>query len=258
MVGGHRALGTWDRAVDAYYTPSEFARRKFIQAGFDPDRIAVKPNCVFPDPGPGSGAAGGVVFLGRLAPEKGIEILLNAWLGRDLNVPLAIIGDGPMAPQVQQAAARCDRIRWLGHLPLREALRQVGEASLLVSPSIAYETFGRSVVEAFAKGTPVLASDGGASAELIREGQTGLHFRAGDADDLAQKVRRLMNDPALLSQMRGAARDEYLQKYNGDMNYRALIAIYEQAITRRAALDSAAAQHVGALGALTAAVQSLW
>jgi glycosyltransferase involved in cell wall biosynthesis len=242
MTSLHRAAGTWKRAVDMYFTPSEFARRKYIEGGFDGDRIAVKPNFVFPDPGPGTGAAGGAIFVGRLSPEKGVEVLLDAWLKHGVELPLTIVGDGPLADQVADACRKsAGRIEWLGRRPLGKALSLVGDASLLVSPSITYETFGRTVVEAFAKGTPVLTSDYGASAELVTDGVTGSHFRTGDAAHLAAKVRELTDDATRLSRMREQARFEYIAKYNGGTNYKRLISIYEQAIAIADRRESAGA-----------------
>ena len=235
MVAAHRVAGTWRRCVDMYFTPSEFARRKFEAAGFAGGHIAVKPNSVFPEPQAGNGSAGGAIFVGRLAPEKGVGVLLDAWLRHDVPVRLKIIGNGPLAGRVSEACRRCDRIEWLGQLALSEVLKHVGEASLLVYPSIAYETFGRSVVEAFAVGTPVLTSNSGASAELVTSGITGMYFRAGNSADLAAKLREMMATPTLLKRMRGPARDEYLRKYNSDISYARLLSIYEQAIARRSA-----------------------
>jgi glycosyltransferase involved in cell wall biosynthesis len=226
----HGTAGTWRSAVDLFFTPSEFARNKFIQGGFDAQRIAVKPNFVFPDAGAGDGSAGGAIFVGRLSEEKGVQVLLDAWLHHDIRMTLRIVGDGPLWETVEAACRKSSRIVWLEQLPHAEALAHVGRASLLIAPSITYETFGRTVVEAFAKGTPVLTSDSGASAELITSGINGELFRAGDAADLAAKVNELSADPSLLQRMREAARHEYLRKYNGEMN---LIEIYERAIALR-------------------------
>ncbi len=257
MVGMHRALGTWKRAVDLYFTPSEFARRKYIEGGFPADRIAVKPNFVFPDPRPGTGSSGGAIFVGRLAAEKGVEVLLNAWLTYGIEMPLTIIGDGPLADRVKEACKRSNRIQWLGRLPHADALARVGEAALLISPSITYETFGRTVVEAFAKGTPVLTSNLGASAELITSQVTGELFRSGDAADLAAKVRELSAQPARLSRMRAPARHEYVEKYNGALNYAKLIEIYERAIANRAGTSGIASVGpvMNVIGAIVHGVQ---
>jgi glycosyltransferase involved in cell wall biosynthesis len=96
------------------------------------------------------------------------------------------------------------------------------------------------VVEAFAKGTPVLTSDTSASAALVTSLINGAHFRTGDAADLAAKVRELTADPSRLAKMRDPARREYLQKYTGGRNHEQLIAIYERVVSSRSASASAA------------------
>ena len=229
MVVGHRALRTWDRAVDLYFTPSEFARRKFIQAGMAGDRIAVKPNFVAPDPGPGTGQGGYAVFVGRLSSEKGVDTLMEAWARLRGPIRLKVVGDGPLGATVRAACGHDARIEWLGRRSPEEVLSIIGEAACLVMPSTWYETFGRTVIEAFSRGTPVVASRLGALAELVDDGQTGLLFAPGDSADLAGKVARLLADPARLERMREAARREYEQKYTAEINYHVLLVLYGRA-----------------------------
>jgi len=235
MLALHRAAGTWSRRVDLYITPSEFARRKFIEGGLASEQIAVKPNFINPDPGMGSGAGDYAIYVGRLSPEKGITTLLEAWVRHAPALRLMIVGDGPLAPEVRSAVAACPRIEWLGRKPVPEVLRLIGDARLLVFPSLAYETFGRTVIEAFAKGTPVLASDAGASAELVTPGITGEHFKAGDAMSLGSRVGALASTA---SRMRQAARDEYVRYYTADRNYEILMSLYGRAISRHQACET--------------------
>src|SRR5207253_481877 len=155
-------------------------------------------------PGAGAGQGGYAIFVGRLSPEKGIETLLSAWQRIAAVLPLKIVGDGPLAEQVRTAAARDPRIEWLGRRTPDEVLDLIGDASCLVMPSIWYETFGRTIIEAYAKGTPVVASRIGALAELVEDGRTGLLFTPGDAADLAVRVQSLA-----LGRMREEARREY-------------------------------------------------
>lgn len=225
----HRGLGTWRRGVDLYFTLTEFSRRKLVAGGLPADRIVVKPNCVHPDPGPGDGRGGYVVFVARLSAEKGIDTLLDAWRRLARPVLLKVIGDGPLADRVKAAAAANPRVEYLGRRPLPEVLDVIGGASCLVMPSVWYETFGRTIIEAYAKGTPVVASRLGAMAELVDEGRTGLLFDAGDPDALAAAVDRLLADPAALARMRPACRQEFEAKYTAATNYRQLIGIYERA-----------------------------
>jgi glycosyltransferase involved in cell wall biosynthesis len=259
MVGVHRAIGTWRRAVDLYFTPSAFARRKFVEAGFDADRIAVKPNFVHPDPGSGAGPRDGAIFVGRLAAEKGLDTLLNAWLVVKERFPqlrLRIIGDGPLAPMVREKCGQSSNIEWLGRLSVNQALEWIGRSSLLITPSVAYETFGRTVIEAFAMGTPVLASDNGAMAELIEPGRTGMLFRAGDAADLAAQVAAMKSAPDLLERMGAAARLEYLEKFTADTNYGMLMQLYRRAIELHGGGGGAHVDDLNASPAVSAVTQA--
>lgn len=232
MLTMHRVLGTWSRMVDVYIALTEFARRKFIEAGFPPEKIVVKPNFVYPDPGVGEGKGGYVLFVGRLSPEKGVSTLLAAWELLGGRVPLRIVGDGPLAEQVAEAVERMPGVEWVGRKSIEEIYTLMGEASLVFVPSEVYETFGRVVIEAFAKGTPVVVSAIGALAELVDPGRTGLHFRPGDPEDLAAKVEWAWSHPRELAEMRREARAEYEAKYTAERNYEMLMDIYQLAISR--------------------------
>jgi len=232
MLAIHRAMKTWTRTVSLYFTPTEFARQKCIEGGLPAEQIAVKPNFVHPDPTPGAGRGGYAVFVGRLSGEKGIDTLLAAWSRLPEAVGLKIVGDGPLANRVRRAAADDARIEWLGRRPPAEVLSIVGDALCLVMPSVWYETFGRTIIEAFAKGTPVVASRLGAMAELVDHGRTGLHVEPGDPGELALKVRQLLASPLERAAMGAAARQEYERKFTAEPNYHMLMTIYEQALAR--------------------------
>jgi len=229
MLSLHRGMRTWTRMVDRYFTLTEFSRRKFIEGGLPDRKVAVKPNFIHPDPGPGNGQGGYAVFIGRLSPEKGIKTLLSAWSQLGGRLPLKIIGDGPLAASVKAAANQTAGIDWLGRRQHQEVLGLLGEAACLVMPSIVYETFGRTIIEAYAKGTPVVASRLGAMAELVDDGSTGLLFEPGNPADLALKIHALLDDPARTIGMRRAARREYEDKYTAETNYEMMMAIYAEA-----------------------------
>lgn len=205
-----------------------------MQGGLPAGKIVIKPNFVDPDPGCGDGSGGFAAFVARLSHEKGLPTLLRAWeiLGR--TIPLKIIGNGPLARDVEMAAESNRRIEWRGHQPLSDVYELMGQAKFLVFPSECYETFGRVIVEAFAKGTPVIASRMGAMADLIDHGRTGLLFNPGDAEDLAAQVRRMLANPEALAAMRLEARREYEAKYTGLANHRQMMAVYQQAIIEAA------------------------
>lgn len=230
MLGVHRLIHTWDLKVDAYIALTEFARKKFIEGGLPANTITVKPNFIHPDPGPGEGTGSFAIFVGRLTQEKGIETLLAAWRMIGTSLPLYIVGDGPLGQMVAEAAERSPGITWCGRLEQGEAYHLMGEAKFVVVPSIWYETFGLVVIEAFAKGTPVIASKLGALAELILHKKTGLHFKPGDHQDLVEKVDWVQNNPNEVLRMRQEARRQYEEKYTAKGNYESLMEIYHQAM----------------------------
>ncbi|NEO36545.1 MAG: glycosyltransferase [Moorea sp. SIOASIH] len=226
MLSVHHTLQTWSDMVDTYIALTEFARQKFIAGGLPANKIVVKPNFVYPDPGIGEGDGNFALYVGRLSVEKGLDTLLSAWEHLDSKIPLKIVGDGPLASQVQQAAQRLPQVEWLGRKPMAEVHELLGKAMCLVFPSKWYETFGRVAIEAFAKGTPVIAANIGAIAELVESSRVGLHFRPGDPFDLASKVDWLVSHPTELAQMRREARSEYEAKYTATKNYQQLLDIY--------------------------------
>ncbi|MEB3829831.1 glycosyltransferase family 4 protein [Phormidium sp. CCY1219] len=225
----HRALQTWTKMVDVYVTLTHFARSKFIEAGLPAEKIVVKPNFVSADPGVGEGKGGYAFFVGRLSPEKGLETMLAAWERLDKRIPLKIVGDGPLAALVEQAVQRLPNVEWLGRRPLSEVYDLMGEAKFIIFPSEWYETFGRVAIEAFAKGTPAIAANIGAIAELVDRGRTGLFFRPGDANDLVRQVEFALDRPRELAEMRREARAEFEAKYTAERNYQLLMKIYTRA-----------------------------
>ena len=226
MVNLHSLMCTWSKTVNVFVAYSQFALNKFVQGGLPEKKILFKTNFLHPAPAPGTGRGGYAIFVGRLSPEKGLGTLLTAWEQLGGKIPLKIVGDGPLAPQVIEATKRLQGVEWLGRKPLEEVYELMGEAALLIFPSEWYETFGRVAIEAFAKGTPVVASNVGAIAELVTPGQTGLLFRPGDAQDLAAKVEWALAHPEELMQMRRAARAEFEAKYTAEENYRRMMEIY--------------------------------
>lgn len=232
MITVHRRMSTWDRAVDMFVALTDFSRNKLVEGGLPAKKITVKPNCS-PDPGPPGGdpRGGFALFVGRLSPEKGVGTLLSAWEDLGVSIPLKMAGDGPLREEV---ARRADgkRIEYLGRRSHKEILALMRQAAIIVFPSIWYECFPLVIVEAFACGLPVIASQMGAMGEIIDNGRTGLHFRPGDTEDLAAKIKWAVCHPEEMVQMRHASRSEYLAKYTPERNYQMLMGIYEDAIRR--------------------------
>ena len=189
MLVGHRLLGTWRRTVDIYVAGmTGFVREKFRAGGIPVDRLVLKPNFVFPDPGEGDGAGGYALFAGRLSPEKGVATLLEAWARLPQGRSLLVVGEGRLAPQVEQAAAHHPGIQWLGRQSLQELYALLKRAAFLICPSQWYEALPRILVDSFAVGTPVLASDVGAMAEMVHDGLDGLQKNVELIAGIREKV----------------------------------------------------------------------
>jgi glycosyltransferase involved in cell wall biosynthesis len=230
MLVTHRALGTWQRDVDAYITPSDFARSMFLSAGFKPDHVFAKPNFLPFDPGVGDHRGGYALFVGRLTEDKGIPTLLDAWREIGGRLPLKVVGTGPLAghPNGEQQG-----VEWLGERGREEIFALMRDATLLIFPSIWFETFGLTIIEAFATALPVVASRLGTALELIENGVTGLHFTAGDAHDLALTVQRALDDADRLAALGRRGRVEFERKFTAAATYELQMQIYQRAIERR-------------------------
>jgi glycosyltransferase involved in cell wall biosynthesis len=226
-----RLSGTWHDGIDAYIVLSEFARAVFAAAGVPEDKLLVKPNCVYRDPGPGDGRGGHVLFLGRLSEEKGLRTLVEAWRRLRPARRLKIAGQGPLAAWLRERLAEPD-IEWLGALPHEQALEALRDASLLAVPSLCYEGSPMVVLEALAAGTPVLASDIGSLPEFVHPGRTGWLAPPGDVEAWSATLRQVLSDAGPLAAMRGPARLEYERRYTAEVSYQSLMRIYRQAVRR--------------------------
>lgn len=228
----HSLIGTWSKAIDVFIAYSNFSHEKLIQGGLPAEKIAFKTNFLNSVPKVGLGKGNYALFVGRLAPEKGTGTLLKAWEQLGKNITLKIVGDGPLAEKVATSANNTQGVEWLGKKTLAEVYELMGNASFLVIPSEWYETFGRVGIESLAMGTPLLASNIGALAELVEPTHNGLLFNPGDANDLAKKANFLLNNPLKLGQMRQAARQTFDAKYTAPNNYKKLMEIYNSVIDK--------------------------
>jgi len=232
MLQVHRGRGTWDDTVDGFIALTQFARDKFIERGLPAEKIYVKPNFVYPDPGERSIPGNYALFAGRLSPEKGVSTLLAAWDRLRSPIPLVIVGDGPLRTDLEGEAARrnLQQVTFRGHLTTNETRAVMKQAGFLIVPSLWYEAFSLNIAEAFACGVPVISSRLGAMRENVSDRRTGLHFNAGDAEDLAAKVDWARTHSLELAAMGRKARHEYERRFSPEVNYSQLMEIYEQTV----------------------------
>jgi glycosyltransferase involved in cell wall biosynthesis len=230
MTAVHQLARTWSKRVMIYIAISEFMRSTFVSAGFDNEKIAVKANFVEIDPGIGRGEGGYILYAGRLSPEKGVRELMEAWRSQNFDFQLRIVGDGPLRSEVEDFAKSHAQICYLGKALPQEVLRHMGAAAAVVVPSTCNETFGRTVVEAFAKGTPAIASSRGALPELVRDGETGLLYGGADGKTLPDAISQFLSSRKSWPGMRRNARAEFEAKYTAELNYPQLVGIYGRVI----------------------------
>ncbi|WP_129779392.1 glycosyltransferase [Peristeroidobacter soli] len=229
MLWNNRRRGTYSSLVQRYVALTEFARERFIAGGLPSDRIEVKPNALTVSPPAGAGQGGYAVFVGRLSTEKGVHTLLEAWQALP-DVRLKVAGDGPLRAELEaKASQRGLNVEFLGRLERSHVANVVGEASMAIVPSRWFEGFPMVVVEAFACGTPVVASRLGSLAEIVREGINGRLFTAGDPQALSTAVRAMFDAPDALKQMRKNAREEFEARYSAEASFQALVQIYQRA-----------------------------
>jgi glycosyltransferase involved in cell wall biosynthesis len=228
----HRLIHTWDR-VDLFIAVSAFERDILVRGGLPAEKAVVKPNFVGSDTwNVKRNAEEFALFVGRLSPEKGIGTLLSAWNTGRIPFRLKIIGDGPMIDEVRSCAANNPAVEYLGAQPSDAVYSEMAKAKFLVFPSEWFETFGRTVVEAFSQGTPVLAADLGGVRELVEDGVTGYRFPPGDADALASGALRFTAGDDY-ERMRANCRNLFLSKFTAEINYTLLLDIYSRAIAIR-------------------------
>lgn len=233
----HMRLGTFSQRGVRVLALTEFARRLFLRSGLEARALRVKPNFVYPPecpPLPLADRMQTVVFVGRLAAEKGVDLLLDAW--RRVAAPgwvLELIGEGELRP----AAATLDpSVRCLGWLAPAEVMARVGSARFLVMASRWYEGLPMVLLEAFSAATPVIVPRLGAMGEVMEEGVNGHGFEAGSAAALAGALGHAITlPPAAWQALSAGALRSYQDSFSPAANHSALLAIYREAMEEVAA-----------------------
>lgn len=224
MLVLHRGLGTYTNKVTRYIALNDFCREVFVRGGLPANRLSVKPNFVA-DPGFSSSTRKGFLYVGRLSAEKGIATLAAAFAASPGQM-CEVIGTGPVEGEI----GRLQNVKMAGWQEGAYITDRMKDSLALVMPSLWYENFPRTLVEAFACGLPVIASRLGAMAALIQDGKTGLLFEPGNAEDLAAKTAWAQAHPDEMRGMGEAARREYETKYTPQRNLDTLLAIYHEAM----------------------------
>jgi glycosyltransferase involved in cell wall biosynthesis len=239
----HKWLRTYDRCVDMFLAPSDFVRGQLIAAGFPAQRIEVLQHYqalpadtdLVPD-------EGYLLYFGRLSAEKGVYELLRAMVQLP-HIPLVIAGDGPEHSRLQSLVRDLNlkQVLFAGMLHGEKLHKLIAGCSFSVFPSHAYETFGKSILESFAWGRPVIASDLGSRRELVQHGVTGLLYPVGDREQLAYSIEFLFGRPDLTEKMGAAARARVQANHDPDQHLEKLLDLYYRLTSAKTALSFPAA-----------------
>ena len=229
-ISFNRARGTWVKAVDRFITPSHGLRETLVTAGLPAERIVVRPHAVAdsgPRPQPPS-ASSTVLYVGRISEEKGLPVLLDAWAAaRPRGLELVVAGDGPERPALERRGIEGVRFTgWLASESIRELMHT---ARVLAFPSVCYEVFPATIVEAMCAGLPVLASAHGGPAEIV--GAIGNEWLAapGDVASWAARLAQLSGDDGIdAAGARG--REIYAAQYAPERGVASLLDVYRTAI----------------------------
>src|SRR5258708_2033827 len=224
----HKWLRTYERCVDMFLAPSEFVRNKLIASGFPAQRIEVLPHFqALPESGHRPTDEGYILYFGRLSPEKGVYELLRAMV-RLPHTPLIIAGDGPERPRLEALARELNltNVLFEGMVHGEKLEKLIAGCSFSVFPSHAYETLGKSILESYAWGRPVIASDVGSRRELVQHGVTGLLYSDGDREQLAHSIGFLFDRPDLIEKMGAAARSRVKANHDLDLHMEQLLELY--------------------------------
>ena len=226
----HRWLQTYKKCVDLFLAPSEFVRDKFIQNGWDKNRFRVLPH--FQRVSEPSRAAvseeAPIVYVGRLSAEKGVDDLVRG-MQRLPAVRLVVAGDGPQRSDLERLVRELglSNVEFVGQISARERDSLLSRARFSVLPSHAYETLGKTILESYACARAVVATDLGSRRELVHHGETGLLYRCGDVDGLAEAMHTLAEHPETAVRMGRAGQEWVRKRHRPEDHYERLVGLYE-------------------------------
>lgn len=218
--------------VRYFICPSRFLLNKHIEGGIPPEKLVFIPNAIdVAGFAPLFEQGKYILFVGRLSREKGIKTLLAAMIG--LNIPLKIVGDGPLRSELETMVLQdkgITDVSFEGFRSGEELTSLFRNASFLVFPSEWYENAPMTILEAYGYGKPVIGADIGGIPEMIVDGETGLLFPPGNAEALRQQIEYLWSRPSLSRDMGKRARQRVEEVYNADIHLEKLLEVYRSAI----------------------------
>jgi glycosyltransferase involved in cell wall biosynthesis len=226
----HRATRAYE-GVQVFICPSRFMADKMTQGGVYPERLRLVRH--FADTGsvePKARPGGPVVYAGRLASEKGVDVLVEA-MARLEDGCLEVAGEGPERARLEALAAERapGRVRFHGRLAKQDLAGLLHEAAVVAIPSRCHENLPMILLEAFAAGVPAVVSRLGGLPELVRPGENGATVPPDDPDALVGALAGMLADPDGTFRMGRAARAMAEAEFAPDRHRAALEELYELA-----------------------------
>lgn len=231
----HHFRRYYEDYIDLLIAPSDFAKEMFVLFGWPEEKIEVLPHFLpaaikpvsVPPPLPEERR---FAYVGRLSPEKGVDRLVDFWIKEKIRYPLDLYGDGPLYETLGRAlkknSAAAKKIRRLGRAPREQILARLDDYAAVIMPSVCYETFGLTAIEAWSRGVPVVANQLGSFVELLEKSGAGLLFDWSSGDRFLTEALEKIQSPAY--RQRAVA---YIKNnHRPDEYYRRLKQIYERLI----------------------------
>lgn len=226
----HKWRGVYEKNVDCFISPSQFLKEKIMEWGEAVRRIEVVPNFIsaatIP---PTEHYEPYFLYAGAISEIKGVRLLLDNFQKNHYDFSLRLAGDGPLLSelraQVKNSVAKSN-IEFLGLLPKAELYTQLASAYAIIVPSRHYENFPYSILEAFAHGKPVIASQRGGILELIND-QTGWLFNPDQPATLDSAIRAAIIYPEEVRRRGQIARRLIEQHLDPQTHYERIFEIYQ-------------------------------
>jgi len=238
----HRSRHYFD-LIDCFVTTTRFMYDMMLSVGYSADRLRLIPTFVDNDffhPAPQEQIPGIPYFLyvGRVDYDKGVHVLLDAWrrlkkFYQGQPIQLKIVGTyvfGSAEYMEQLMSLALPDVAFLGELSKNEIADLLRNAYMTIIPSIIYDNLPNVVLESYASGTAVIASNIGSFKECVVDNETGELFETGNADDLMEKMEYALEHPDQVAFMSQEARNVALGKYSREMHLSSLESLFESLV----------------------------
>ncbi|MBE6051523.1 MAG: glycosyltransferase [Clostridium sp.] len=234
----HRVRKSFYKQIDKYICLNENQITLLKNIGFNEEKIVKKYNFVH-DPKAESKEFyidkelpnRYVVFYGRIGEEKGIRVLMDIWNKID-DIPLVVMGAGPMEEEFKKWANKKKNVYFLGYTQHEKCLSIVKNGEFVVFPSIWYEGCSMVEIETESLGKAIVATDLGFSSEAIKDGINGYKVKLGNVEGFVRIIKELWKSPELCTKIGENARIDYESKYLPEDNYNQLINIYNDTLIK--------------------------